>query len=120
MTTTAKKANAIIPNYPRGTQVVTQDGRFTPAWHQTFGSLFQALQRNWKSEGFQMPTLNQDDINRIQASYVPFIGTSLPQTVPNISGQIVYDTTNNVPKVFVITFAGNNVLTASWKTFTIT
>lgn len=119
MTTQKKLNSSLFPDYPRGGNVVTPDGQFTPTWHSTFGSVFQALQSNFKNEGFVFPPLNATEISNIQAIYTPLVGSPLPQNVPDISGQTIFDTTNRVLKVFIIEYAsglGSNISAATWQT----
>jgi hypothetical protein len=126
MTTQGKQLQPLFPDFPTHTPVLDNNGDFSEIWNLSFTSLFQALQNNFKQEGIVFPALNIDQINAIQALYTPYIGLPLPQTVsPNrtqisladISGQTVFDTTNRVPKQFIITFDNSsppNVLSASW------
>lgn len=123
MMTQGKQPTAIFPDLPRETPAVTKDGDFSTLWSLGFASLFQALQKNFKNEGILVPALSAADIANIQALYTPLIGSPLPQNVPDISGQMVFDTTNRVPKMFIITYDGAtppNIVTATWKTFTLT
>lgn len=114
---------SIFPNIPRESPVVDKMGNFTPLWSLAFGSLFQQLQQNFKNEGIVFPPLTASQIASIQAIYTPLIGSPLPTGTPDISGQTVFDTTNRVPKQFIITYDGAtppNIVTAAWKTFTLT
>jgi hypothetical protein len=120
-----KKAQTIFPDFPRSEKIVSPQGELTRTWHLSLASLYQALQANFSNEGIQLPQLTPSQLDTIEAIYTPLVGTVLTGRVPNISGTIVYDSYNNVPKVFIITFAdpGNPasaVQSASWKTFTIT
>ena len=129
--TQTKKKQSIFPDFPRESPVVDKNGDFGPIWHLGFSTLFQQLQKNFTNEGLQIPQLSgptgpdptAGDITKIQDIYQAVVGTKLGN-LPNISGKIVYDYTNNVPKVFIIEFAtvndpSSNVQSASWKTFTI-
>jgi hypothetical protein len=123
MTTQEKKPQSIFPDLPRESPVVDREGNFTAYWSLGLGALFQALQENFKNEGIVFPPLDADDIATIQAIYTPLIGSPLPQGIPDISGQTIFDSTNRVPKQFIITYDGStppNILTATWKTFTLT
>jgi len=121
MTTQTKLNSTIFPDFPRGSPAVTHDGNFSPLWHLQLSSLFQALQKNFGNEGIQIPQLNSEDINTIEALYNPIlIGKPLPTGLKDISGKIVFDSANKIPKIFIITYNGNNIATASWKTFTLT
>jgi hypothetical protein len=102
---------------------VDKEGNFMPLLDLAFGFLFQALQTNFKNEGIVFPPLTATQIATIQAIYTPLIGSPLPQNIPDISGQTIFDSTNRVPKQFIITYDGAtppNIVTASWMTFTLT
>lgn len=124
MTTQTKQPQAIFPDYPRSSPVIDKNN-FTSAWGLAFNQLFQTLQNNFKNEGILLPPLNATQIATIQSIYAAYIGSPLPTNppVPDISGQTIFDSTNRVPKVFIITYDGAtppNVTAASWKTFTLT
>jgi hypothetical protein len=92
-------------------------------WSLGFASLFQALQTNFKNEGIMIPPLTATQIATIQALYTPYVGgpySTLVANQPDISGQMVYDSTNNVPKIFVIVNTAGTVTSARWWQFTIT
>ena len=111
---------AIFPDLPRETPVLNKNGDFMPLWSLGISALFQALQENFKNEGILFPRLSAANIANIQAIYTPLIGSPLPQNIPDISGQTVFDTTNRVSKQFVITYDGAtppNIVTATWRTF---
>lgn len=124
MATQTKLPQSIFPDYPREKKAINSDGTLTFSWELGLGALFQALQANFKNEGILFPSLNATQIADIQAIYNPtFIGIPLPSNIPDISGQTIFDSTNRVPKIFIITYDGStppNVLTAAWKTFTLT
>jgi hypothetical protein len=94
--------------------------------------LFQALQNNFSNEGILFPSLTQQEITAIENIYVPYIGSPLPQNdpvnekqinIPDISGKTVFDSTNRVPKQFIITYDTStppNIVSARWYTFTLT
>ncbi len=110
----------IFPDLPREVVAVDKDGNFMPLWSLGLSALFQALQENFKNEGIIFPRLSAVNIAKIQAIYTPFIGLPLPQNIPDISGQTVFDTTNRVSKQFVITYDGAtppNIVTAAWRQF---
>lgn len=120
MATQTKQLQSIFPNIPRLKQVIDNNGELTAFWELYFSSLSQALQKNFTSEGILLPNLNASQISIIQSIYTPLIGSPLPQNIPDISGQTIFDSTNRVPKVFIITYDGSippNIVTASWKTF---
>ena len=119
MTTQQPILQAIFPDLPRETPVIGKDGDFSPLWSLGLSALFQALQENFKNEGIIFPRLSAANIATIQAIYTPLIGSPLPQNIPDISGQTVFDTTNRVSKQFVITYDGAmppNIVTATWRT----
>lgn len=123
MTTQTKKPSSIFPDYPRGQVAVESNRMFTSTWDFSLNSLYQALQTNFSNEGILFPALSSSDISTIQAIYTPLIGSPLPEGIPDISGKTVFDTTNRVPKQFIITYDGAsppNIVTAAWKTFTLT
>ena len=106
--------------------VVDKEGNFSPFWSLGFASLFQALQVNYKSEGIMIPPLTDSQAADIAALYVPYYTPSpipLPPGIPDISGQMIYNTTLTVPQIFIINFDAAtppNVTAARWWTFTIT
>jgi hypothetical protein len=114
------KLQSIFPDLPRESPAVDKDGNFSALWDLGLSSLFQALQDNFKNEGIVFPPLSAANIQLIQDIYTPLIGSPLPQGVPDISGQTVFDSTNRVSKQFVITYDGAtppNIITASWRQF---
>jgi hypothetical protein len=120
MSTQQPILQAIFPDLPRETPVIGSNGDFSPLWGLGLSSLFQALQENFKNEGIIFPRLSAANIATIEAIYTPLIGSPLPQNIPDISGQTVFDTTNRVSKQFVITYDGStppNILTATWRQF---
>jgi len=132
-----KLRQSIFPDFPRGSKIAHKDGSMTETWHLALSNLFQNLQRTFSNEGFQFPGLNETDLDSIEQIYTNLIGKTLSTTnppTPNIAGKIVYDITNEVPKIFIIEFevkgdpssqilgisttpSGND---PAWKTFTIT
>lgn len=120
MTTQSRKLQSIFPDLPRSMNVVDDNNQLNSYWNLFFSSLSQALQNNFKSEGILFPSLTASQIATIQAIYTPLIGNPLPSNIPDISGQTIFDSTNRIPKQFIITYDGAlppNILTASWKTF---
>lgn len=131
MTTQTKKPTALFPDLPRQAKVLDPDGTWTQIHQAFFDTLVASLQTNFKNEGILWPPLTLDQIATIQSLYTPYIGQPLPQNQPgnsqqflaDISGQSVFDSTNRVPKMFIITYDGAtppNIVTAAWKTFTLT
>jgi hypothetical protein len=119
--TQPNQMQSIFPDLPREIPVIdAKTGDFMPLWSLGLSSLFQALQENYKNEGILFPRLTAQNIADIQAIYTPLIGNLLPQNIPDISGQTVFDTTNRVSKQFVITYDGAtppNIVTAQWRQF---
>ena len=122
-----KQAQSIFPDYPREVNAVDKDGKLSPHWQMGMQSLFLALQNNFSNEGILFPSLTIDQINAIQALYAAYIGMPLPQDqltrpvgqldLPDISGKTVFDSTNRIPKQFIITFDTSIppiVLSAQW------
>lgn len=120
MPSTPNNPQSIFPDLPRESPAIDKEGNFSQLWSLGLSSLFQALQKNFKNEGIIFPNLNATDIADIQALYTPFIGVPLPNNLPDISGQTVFDSTNRVSKQFVITYDGAtppNIVTAQWRQF---
>ena len=123
MTLQTSKNQALFPDLPRSTPIVDKNGNLMPLWLLFFDNLILNLQKYFKNEGLVFPPLTATEIATIQAIYTPLIGGALPQNIPDISGQSVFDSTNRVPKQFIITYDGAtppNITAASWKTFTLT
>lgn len=117
---TPNNPQSIFPDLPREVPVINKDGDFSPLWSLGLSSLFQALQTNFKNEGIVFPNLSAANIADIQSLYTPYIGFPLPNNLPDISGQTVFDITNRVSKQFVITYDGAtppNIVTATWRQF---
>lgn len=133
-----KKKTSIFPDFPRHSTVIDENRHFTPMWHLSLSSLYQALQSVFSNEGYLIPPLSIDDQNTIQAIYTNLVGKTLQSTspaTPNISGQMIYSIGSGiygdpgyvapVPKMFIIEFATATdptsvIKAASWKTFTVT
>lgn len=115
---TPQNLQSIFPDLPRETPVIDEQGNFTDLWSLGLSSLFQALQDNFKNEGIIFPNLSASNISFIQSIYNPtLLGAPLPNNIPDISGQTVFDTTNRVSKQFVITYDSStppNVVSAQW------
>lgn len=119
MTVSTEPQFSLFPDYPRETPIVDKDGNLTPLWDLGLGTLFQTLQNNYSAQGINIPLLSATDIADIQSVYTPYIGSALPDNIPDITGTMVFDSTNLVPKIFIISYTGTNVATAAWKTFTL-
>ncbi len=118
-----RNTQSIFPDYPRGQQVADKNGNIVNEYYLFLSALTQQLQKNFKNEGIQLPLLTATQIAQIQAIYTPLIGSPLPLNIPDISGQTIFDSTNRVPKVFIITYDGAtppNIVTAQWRTYTVT
>jgi hypothetical protein len=122
MTTQTKKPAPIFPDIPVGQPLVDENGYLKSTWDFALNDIFQGLQTNFSNEGVLFPALDANDIATIQAIYNPaLIGSPLPQGTPDISGKTIFDSTNRVPKIFIITYdISGNIVTAAWKTFTLT
>ncbi len=119
----ASLPSSIFPDLPRTQQIATKNGDLHPDWSSGLAALFQTCQKQFSNEGYQFPRLTPSEQAAIQSIYTPFIGLPLPINIPDISSAMIYDPVNFVPKMFIITFNADPeplVLTASWKTFTLT
>ena len=117
MATQSKLPQSLFPDYPREPKIVNDKGELDSSWSLGLSALFQALQKNYKNEGIQFPQLDITSINNIAAIYAPYIGVPLPTNIPDISGQTIFDTTNRIPKQFIITYdtaTPPNVTSAQW------
>jgi len=122
---TQTRRQSIFPNLPRDNQVSEEEGGITEHWRLHFDQLTNALQANFKTEGIVFPALDDTQIAYIQSLYTPFVGIAYQEMLkklPDISGQTIFDSTNRVPKQFIITFTGSPAIInfAAWKTFTLT
>ncbi len=123
MSVEPQQLQSLFPDVPRESPEVDSKGNFTQLWSLFFGALAQALQDNFKNEGIVFPPLSATNIATIQAIYTPLIGSPLPAGTPDISGQTVFDSTNRVPKQFIISYDAStppNITSARWWTFTLT
>jgi hypothetical protein len=132
MTQQTKKPESIFPDYPREQKIVDSQGNINPLFDLGLGSMFQALQENFSNEGILFPALTQTEITTIENIYAPYIGKPLPQddptnakqiNIPDISGKTVFDSTNRVPKQFIIKYNATTpptIQSAKWYTFTLT
>lgn len=126
MTTTQEPLSGLFPDLPRATPVIDENGNFNMLWSLGFASLFQALQANYKNEGILIPPLTDaqaTDIANLYTQYYTPMPVPLPPGIPDISGQMIYNTTLTVPQIFIINYDGAvppNVTAARWWTFTIT
>jgi hypothetical protein len=125
MTILDAQPSSVFPDVPRSPKIADKEGNIHRDWCAGLGALFQTLQTQFSNEGYQFPRFTPTQQAAIQSIYQPYvIGTlPLPINVPDISSAMIYDPVNFVPKMFIITFDASsppNVLTASWKTFTLT
>lgn len=120
MATEQIQKQSIFPDVPRETPETDKDGNFTALWSLGIGSLFQALQENFKNEGIVIPRLSANEIATIQALYAAYVGgayNELTKNLPDISGQTVYNQTTKFTNQFVIatdTAMIPNVTLAEW------
>lgn len=109
---------SIFPDYPRENPAVDKDGNFLPLVDLGFGSLFQALQANFKNEGIVFPPLSAANMTMIQNLYASYIGgayNTMTLVLPDISGQTVYDLTTQITNQFVIAQDNSgNITLAEW------
>lgn len=121
-----KKAKPIFPDIPRDTKAVDEQGQFVNQWVLAFNNLFQTLQQFFSNEGFGLPVMTLADQTAFAATYQKYIGKTLPPGENDPSGKRImdpphYDATPRVPKVFIIEYdSSKNVLTAAWKSYTVT
>lgn len=123
MTILDPQPSTLFPDLPRAAKIADKDGNINPDWSAGLAAIFQSLQKSFSNEGFKIPPLTDTQIAAIQSIYTPLIGGPLPFNVPDISGAMIFDSTNRVPKMYIITYDGAtppNIVTASWKTFTLT
>lgn len=86
-------------------------------WMNWFATFYQTLASYLTHNGIFVPRVTIDQINSIN---IPIVGRPIGNFTNN-SGQMVYDTTNSVPKIFVLQVNSAGIVTFSgWKTFTIT
>ena len=108
---------SIFPDFPRSPYVTDQNGIIQPEWFMALAVMFQSLQSNFKTEGIMVPKLSYTEIETIESDYSLYVGSTLPVGVEDISGQFVFDITNGIMKVFVISFDVDAIiLSAKWKT----
>lgn len=113
-------SNSIFPDLPRETPAVDKEGNFSFLWSLGMASLFQALQKNFKNEGIMFPPLTDTQMTSIQNLYASFVGGSyqtMLQSLPDISGQTVFDSTTSIPNQFVIAKQSDTVILANWVPF---
>lgn len=111
---------SFIPDLPRLDKMVDKEGNILPEWKLFFDQLILGLQTNLKIKGWMIPKINATEIANIKALYTPFVGHPLPVGMPDITGQIIFDITNNVTKQFIITYDSAtppNIVIADWYTF---
>lgn len=121
MTTQTKKPTALFPDIPRGQPIVDKNGQLTASWNFALNNVFQGLQTNYSNEGLLFPALSASDMATIQANYSTLINSELPQTLPDISGKTVFNTTTRSPYQFIITYDASTppkISTAAWIQFT--
>lgn len=82
-----------IPNFDN-IQFVDKNGFLTDQWKQILTQLFTSLQQNAGNEGLVMPSQTASNIALIQNNLVNGLPTCQ-------FGTMIYDTTNNQPKIAV-------------------
>lgn len=120
MTTQTKLPSSIFPDYPRFKPAVDKQGNLMPQWDLQLNALFQALQKNYKNEGIIFPPLTQTQMSNIQSLYTAFINHPLPDSLPDISGQTVFNSTNRSPYQFIINYDASTppkIAGAQWVQF---
>jgi len=120
MTTQTKLPQSIFPDYPREQPLVDKQGNLIAHWDLQLSALFQALQKNYKNEGIVFPPLTQTQMDTIAALYSGLINMQLPQTLPDISGQTVFNLTTRSPYQFIITYDASSppkIASAGWIQF---
>lgn len=102
----------VVPDLPRDPQILEKDqrtgeftGRMNTTWSLFFDQLVGSLQQVLSPEGFLMPQQSAANLDGPDGALY---------NDANFLGGIVYDITNNVPRVNV--YDGSNYV---WKTFTI-
>lgn len=84
-------------------------------WQMYIGILIDTLTEYLSHIGIRTPQLTAAELADVESPYTAIIGSPLGD-LEDISGLQAFDTTNRLPKVFIITFAGSNVATATWRT----
>lgn len=132
MVAQTQQPTALFPDCPRQGKLIDEKGFPTVPWQYFFDQQTNALQQNLKNEGFKLPPLTTAQQAAITALYTQYIGSPLPQNetgnvsgifLQDISGQVIFDSSARVPKIFIITYDGAmppNIISARWWTFTIT
>lgn len=111
---------SFIPDLPTTQKMVDKEGNILSEWRLFLDQLILGLQTNLKIEGFLLPKLTIAEINHIKSIYTPLVGGPLPVGIPDITGQTIFDVTNNVTKQFIITYDAAtppNIVIADWYTF---
>lgn len=112
---------SLFPHMPRTEKIVDKEGELTEHWHLSIMNLYQTLQRNFRTTGFLLPGLGEFNIDNIWNYYQPFVNHILPKSVEDISGLTLFDLTNRIPKIFIITYNSNReILKADWYSFNLT
>ncbi len=121
--TQARKLQSFIPDSPRDNKAIDEDGTLSADYQLFIDQLILGLQSNLTPEGWMLPLLTASQLATVQAVYTPYIAGTYPdmlKVLPDISGSIVFDSTNRIPKVFIITYNGATppiILTAQWRAY---
>lgn len=84
-------------------------------WQMYIDILVNTLTQYLSRIGLHTPQLTATELLEVENQYTALIGFPLGE-LEDISGLQAFDTTNRLLKVFIITFAGANVATATWRT----
>ena len=118
MTTIPRIQQSIFPDYPREQPAIDKEGNFNMLVDLGLGSLFQALQDNFKNEGILFPPLSASDMTALQGLYASYIGgpySTLVNNIKDISGQTVFDKDTYTTNQFVIAQDNTGTVTmAQW------
>lgn len=113
--------SSLFSHMPRTKRIADKNGDLSEHWYLSIMNLYQTLQTNFRSTGYLFPSVESMNIDSIYAKYQQYVSKLLPTNVEDISGLTLFDSTNRVPKIFIITYnSDNTVLKADWYTYTVT
>lgn len=119
-------SKSLFPDMPRGEMISDKEGKINSLYQLFLDKVVTSLQHYFKSEGILFPSMTATQIAAIQATYAPYVGgpyNTLILNLQDITGQTVVDSDNRIIRAFIITLDTStppNVLTAAWKTYTLT
>ena len=116
----ALQRTSLFPHMPRSKKLVDPDGEIVEHWHLSLMNLYQTLQTNLRATGYLLPNLTAADISDFREQFAPYDNKVLPTQLSNNRGLTAFDTDNNVPKVFIISYNPDNTLdfaNTNWKTY---